>query len=239
MRQRRFGDDRTLRDRLLRGVVQRRHGHPVSHDPRDLHDGHDHESGQPDRASFDRLDRLFHLGQLHHVGQLVRRKVTMTNERREAGQVLVLFAIALTAILIALALLFDGAQSLVLRRQLQNSADSGALAGANIVQNGTCTSVRVSSTATDGSNDIYLAVRAKIVQNLGWTTARAEAALTVTCATDQSWYQGYAVTVTLNDTSPTDFGASAGTQQHPRRGITKGFHRTSIRCKDYCPDHDP
>jgi len=135
-----------------------------------------------------------------------------TIDRRQSGQVLVMFAIALTAILIALALLFDGGQTLVLRRQLQNSADSGALAGANIVQNGKCTAARVSKTATDGSNDIYLAVRAKIVQNMGWTTARADAALTVTCATDQSWYNGYAVAVALSDSSPTYFGAMAGTK---------------------------
>ena len=131
---------------------------------------------------------------------------------RGSGQILVLFAIALTAILIALALLFDGAQSLVMRRQLQNSADSGALAGANIVQNGKCTTARISKTATDGSNDIYLAVRAKVVANLGWSTTKADAALTVTCATDQSWYDGYAVTVSLIDTSPTYFGSSAGTK---------------------------
>jgi len=143
-----------------------------------------------------------------------------TVREREGGQVLVIFALALTVILIALALVFDGAQALVLRRQLQNTADAAALAGANIVQaNGGCSATLVSNTATDGSNKIYLAVRQNVMDNLGVTSAGADAMLkksdgsnAVECATDQSWYSTYAVKVSLLSTNPTYFGAIAGVQ---------------------------
>lgn len=135
---------------------------------------------------------------------------------REGGQVLVLFALVLTGILIALALLFDGAQSLVTRRQLQNTADAAALAGANIVQaTGGCTAALVSKTGT--GNTIYVKVRQAVMDNLNVSSARADALLTksdgsngVECATDQSWYLGYAVKVTMLTTNPTYFGSFAG-----------------------------
>lgn len=129
---------------------------------------------------------------------------------------LVLFALALTAILITLALLFDGAQSLVLRRQLQNTADAAALAGANIVQaTGGCSSALVAKTGP--GNTIYQKVQASVMSNFGVGSTRADALLTkadgsngVECATDQSWYSTYAVTVSLLATNPTFFGNIAG-----------------------------
>jgi Flp pilus assembly protein TadG len=133
----------------------------------------------------------------------------------ERGQVLVLFAIFLTAILIALALLFDGAQSLVLRRQLQNSADAAALAGVNIVQatNG-CSATLVAKSGS--GNTIYQKVRASLMDNLGVTSARADALLTksdgsngVECGTDAA-YSPYEVRVSLLGTNPTYFGNMAG-----------------------------
>jgi hypothetical protein len=54
-----------------------------------------------------------------------------TNER---GQVMVIFAFAFVVIVMMLALLFDGARGLVLRRELKNATDAGAMAGANIIQ---------------------------------------------------------------------------------------------------------
>lgn len=56
---------------------------------------------------------------------------------RESGQALVLMTFLLMAMLFISALVFDGANSLVNRRLLQNGADAGALAGANLLQTGT------------------------------------------------------------------------------------------------------
>jgi len=137
--------------------------------------------------------------------------------RGERGQVLVLLAIFLTGILIALALVFDGAQSLVLRRQLQNTADAAALAGVNIVQAlGGCTSTLVSKTGP--GNTIYTTVRQSVMDNMGVSSSRADTLLTkadgtnaVECATDAA-YSPYAVTVSLLATNPTYFGNIAGTR---------------------------
>jgi Flp pilus assembly protein TadG len=55
----------------------------------------------------------------------------------QRGQILVLFVIALVAMMAMLGLLMDGGQALALRRQLQDAGDSGALSAANaIVQTG-------------------------------------------------------------------------------------------------------
>jgi len=74
------------------------------------------------------------------------------HREREHGQIIILFALAMVAMLAMGALLFSGAQTLVLRRQLQNAGDAAALAAANIMTNGvtTCTAARISSTAVDG-----------------------------------------------------------------------------------------
>jgi Flp pilus assembly protein TadG len=126
------------------------------------------------------------------------------------GQILVLFAAFVLALFAMAALLFSGAQTLVLRRQLQNAGDAAALAGANIMQNGaaTCTAARISSTATDGTNDLYLAAKASVMTNLGWTAAQVSSHMTVSCATDAA-YLSEAVTVSLNGTGPRFFGQGA------------------------------
>jgi Putative Flp pilus-assembly TadE/G-like len=51
-----------------------------------------------------------------------------------SGQVLLIFAVAFAVIIMMLALLFDGARGLVMRRQMQDASDAAALAGANVVQ---------------------------------------------------------------------------------------------------------
>src|SRR6185369_5964460 len=109
------------------------------------------------------------------AGELVSLRRPSAREE-QGGQILVMFAIALTAILIALALLFDGAQSLVLRRQMQNTADAAALAGANIVQaQGGCTSALVAKTGS--GNTIYTTVRQSVMDNLGVSSSRADTLL--------------------------------------------------------------
>jgi Putative Flp pilus-assembly TadE/G-like len=59
--------------------------------------------------------------------------------REERGQVLPFFALALTAIIAMAALLFTGANALVVRRSLQNAGDAAALAAANLIQARTLT----------------------------------------------------------------------------------------------------
>ncbi|MBI3751266.1 MAG: hypothetical protein HY263_06370 [Chloroflexi bacterium] len=130
------------------------------------------------------------------------------SDRTDAdGQILVLFAAAMIVLLALGALLFSGAQALVVRRQLQNGGDAAALAAANIMQVNatTCTAARVSATATDGTNDLYLAAKASVMANLGWTAAQVASRMTVSCATDSA-YAGLAVTVRLTGTGPAFFG---------------------------------
>jgi hypothetical protein len=133
-------------------------------------------------------------------------RIRRPKAREEKGQILVIFAIALLSMLIAAALLFDGAQALVLKRQLQNASDSAALSGANLLQASSvgCAAVTGSTTPRDTVRD---AARAAIMTNLGWTAAKTAANVTVTCP---SGYNNYAVSVTIADVSKTYFGAAAG-----------------------------
>jgi Flp pilus assembly protein TadG len=137
---------------------------------------------------------------------MIRLQVRGRSARKEHGQILVVFAIALASMLIAMALLFDGAQALVLKRQLQNASDSAALAGANLLQANTigCSATSGSTTPRDTVRD---AARAAIQTNLGWSATKVAANVTVTCPTG---YNNYAVSVTIQDTSKTYFGGVAG-----------------------------
>src|SRR5207244_13110304 len=65
---------------------------------------------------------------------LTRFKLLRRGSETEEGQILVIFAFAFVAIIMMLALLFDGAQALVLRRQMQDASDAAAMAGANLIQ---------------------------------------------------------------------------------------------------------
>src|SRR3954453_12886705 len=55
------------------------------------------------------------------------------DRERQGGQMIILFALSMVVILAMGGLLFTGAQALVLRRQLQNAGDAGALAAANLL----------------------------------------------------------------------------------------------------------
>ncbi len=59
---------------------------------------------------------------------------TQPRVRRERGQILVLFVLALVAMFAMAGLLLDGGQALTVRRQLQDASDSAALAAANLMQ---------------------------------------------------------------------------------------------------------
>jgi len=119
------------------------------------------------------------------------------------GQVIVLFALSLVVIMAVGALLFSGAQALVLRRQLQDGGDAAALAAVNlmpVVGDGTCTAARVAS-----GGDLYEKAKASVKLNLGWTDADVTARMTVSCSTNPD-YNNYAVQVDLSGTGPGFFG---------------------------------
>ena len=125
------------------------------------------------------------------------------------GQILVLFAGFMVVVLAFGALLFSGAHALVLRRQLQNAGDAAALAAANLISgSSSCTAGRISATATDGSNDLYLAAKASVMTNLGWSAAQVASRVMVTCSTNTD-YANKAVIVDLNDRAPSFFGPNA------------------------------
>jgi hypothetical protein len=119
----------------------------------------------------------------------------MTSSRdRRAGQILPLFVLSLVAILAMAALLFDGANALAARRQLQNAGDAAALAGSNVIQ--ATGSIRACS-ATAGPppgaprSDIVAAVLASIDANIpGFDHAK----VSITCP--DGW-SNQAVRVTL------------------------------------------
>lgn len=91
----------------------------------------------------------------------------MPGASRDRGQVLALFALSLVAIIAMAALLFDAADALVTRRELQNAGDAAAIAGSNVVQ--AAGSSLTCSTAGPGGaprTDVVDAVYASIDANL-------------------------------------------------------------------------
>lgn len=84
------------------------------------------------------------------------------------GQVLVIFAFAFAVIMMMLALVFDGAQGVAVRRDLQNATDAAALAGANIVQAITPAGCSATPGPPPGppQASVVEAVRASVMANL-------------------------------------------------------------------------
>ena len=80
--------------------------------------------------------------------------------RRGRGQILALFALSSTVIILSVSLVIDGGNALVQRRNSQNTSDFAALAGARIVAtwidgdvtNGTDANVRAAINATVAAN---------------------------------------------------------------------------------------
>src|SRR5438477_2093434 len=131
-----------------------------------------------------------------------------TERREEWGQILVLFALMLTVLSILAALLYSGAGTLVLRRQLQNLGDGAALAAANLMPIGTttatttCTSARIASSGS--GNDLYVAAQNFLINQGGWSSAQVASRMTLSCP---SGYDSAAVSVNLAQTGPNWFGA--------------------------------
>jgi hypothetical protein len=126
----------------------------------------------------------------------------------ESGQVLIIFAFAFVAIIIMLALLFDGARGLVLRRQMQDASDAAALAGANVIQGLTTKGCSTTPGPPPGAPQaaVVAAAKASIAVNL---PNYPQADVVVTCVADAVW-KNFAVEVTLSGTSPTFFGSVMG-----------------------------
>jgi hypothetical protein len=125
----------------------------------------------------------------------------------DRGQVLVIVAFAFVGIIMLLALVFDGARGLVMRRDLQNSSDAAALAGANVIQSLTPRGCSATGGSTPGAAQaaVITAVKASVAANLPDYDPDD---VVVTCPTG---WDNYAVQVTLGDQSPTFFGSIFGT----------------------------
>jgi Putative Flp pilus-assembly TadE/G-like len=122
------------------------------------------------------------------------------------GQVLVIVAVAFTAMMALLAVLFDGANGMVTRRDMQDAGDAAALAGANIVQVGTPRGCATVAGGTTPRASIVAAVNASLAINLPWydvTTA------SITCP---SGNENQAVAVELSATAPKFLGGFVGGQ---------------------------
>lgn len=125
------------------------------------------------------------------------------NGQGQRGQALVLFALALTAMLIMSTLLFDGAQSLVLRRRLQGAVDSAAVAAANLVQTGSPRGCSGAGTTTPRGFVKQAALDSLAVNMAGYT-------LTSTTVTCPSGNFDSAVSVAVVAASPAFFGGILG-----------------------------
>jgi hypothetical protein len=121
------------------------------------------------------------------------------------GQVIVIVALVFTAMLALLAILFDGANGMVTRRDMQDAGDAAALAGANLIHVG---SPRGGSATPGGSPraTVAQATRDSLVTNLPWfdpTTA------VITCP---AGYENQAVAVEMATVAPRFFGGIVGGQ---------------------------
>jgi putative Flp pilus-assembly TadE/G-like protein len=126
----------------------------------------------------------------------------------QSGQVLIIFAFAFIAIIMLLALLFDGARALVLRRQMQDASDSAALAGANVIQGLASKQCSATTGPPIGAPvaAVVAAAKASVAVNL---PNYPQANVVVTCVADPLMLnQG--VTVRLDQNSPTFFGQIFG-----------------------------
>lgn len=126
----------------------------------------------------------------------------------ESGQVLIIFAFAFIAIIMMLALLFDGARALVLRREMQDASDAAALAAANVIQGLSpkqCTTTLGPPLGAPAAA-VTAAAKASVAANL---PGYPQANVIVTCPSD-SWMLNQGVKVGLNMDSQTFFGQIFG-----------------------------
>lgn len=119
------------------------------------------------------------------------------------GQVVIIFAFALVAIIMMLALLFDGAQALVLRRELQNASDAAAMAGANIIE-----SISPEGCSGNGTTTPQAAVRDAVIASVAANLPNYDPAdISITCTPGKL---DAVVEVQLGVEAPTFFGSIFG-----------------------------
>lgn len=126
-------------------------------------------------------------------------KIDGGRDANERGQVMIIFAFAFIVIIMLMALLFDGARGLVLRRELKNASDAAAMAGANVIQS-------LSPTGCSGSTnpvglprlEVRNAVNASVAANMPGYPA---ADIHIECGAGDT-----IVRVQLGQESPTFFG---------------------------------
>ncbi len=125
------------------------------------------------------------------------------------GQVVVIVAVAFTVMLALLAILFDGANGMVTRRDMQDAGDAAALAGANVIQVG---SPRGCSAVAGGPPraSVAQAVRDSLAINLTWFNATTAS---ITCPAGAQ-HENQAVAVELSATAPQFFGGVVGGEIH-------------------------
>jgi hypothetical protein len=119
------------------------------------------------------------------------------------GQVIVIVAVAFTAILAFLAVLFDGANGMVLRRQMQDAGDAAAVAAANVIHVG----LPRGCSATPGGTprpSVAQTARDSLAENLTWFDPNLAA---ISCP---AGYDNQAVIVDLSTTAPRFFGGVIG-----------------------------
>jgi hypothetical protein len=130
-----------------------------------------------------------------------------TNER---GQVIVLFALSMVVLVGLASLLYTGAQSLVLRRELQNVGDASALAGANVLLK---FPKGCSADGTLGGSpkaDVVTAVRNSVSTNKpDYDLSKVVVTCPTTLPTGAS-SKNMTVGVSLSGSSPAFFGGLAG-----------------------------
>jgi hypothetical protein len=122
---------------------------------------------------------------------------------RTRGQIIVLFALAMVAMLVMASLLFDGANALLSKRQLQDAADAAALAAANVIAAGAHSCLATGSASTVRS-DVQAAAVNSVAANLPGFDAS-----TVSVSCPGGW-SNQAVAVGLHETTSSIFGGIIG-----------------------------
>lgn len=159
-----------------------------------------------------------------------------TSRRAEAGQALPIFAIALAALIAMAALLFTGANALVVRRSMQNAGDAAALAAANIIQARTLTKTGSGCSPTTSPDpgapwpDLVTAARTSIATNL---PSFDLANVLVTCPAGQD---NFAVQVDLANTGEHYFGGQSlriATTSQAYNGLITGSNYSVVTLDPY------
>src|SRR5258706_2664951 len=108
------------------------------------------------------------------------------NRNGQSGQIMILFVIALVAMLAMAGLLFDGGQALALRRQLQDAGDAAALAAANVIQSGSPRGCSATAGPPPGAPRAAVVTAAQDAVHVSLPNF-PNASISVTCVADATW----------------------------------------------------